>query len=69
MPEFNYRISSRKCSSERLGPCEVCKKPVSDVHMQVESRNYVNAHGMPSYTYDGCKDLFGHKECLESKRR
>jgi len=62
--KYKYKLISQKESSAKYGLCEVCGKFVSEVFHQIESRKYEDG-----YTYAGCKDYFGHKECLESKQR
>ena len=52
-------------SSIKYGPCEVCGNFVSDMFYQSESRN--TDHGIS--TFAGCHSLFGHEDCLVSKRR
>jgi len=68
--DFVYRIKSTGRSSHELGPCVVCAKHASDVHMQVEGKLYQDPdHGL-SVTYDtDCISRFGHEECLKSVRK
>lgn len=69
-----YRLTSLGYSSERYGLCEVCQKPVSDVHYQVEEQYFrheprANYAGSKGWTHSGCQSYFGHESCLRSKRR
>jgi hypothetical protein len=61
---YLYRITNTGQNSRRYGSCEVCKKPVSEVWYQVEAR-----HDSGGWTHSKCVNLFGHKACLESRRR
>ena len=61
---YRYNIKSTGASSAKYGNCEVCKLSTSEVFHQMEERQ--TDHG---WTIAGCNDLFGHKECLESKQR
>lgn len=61
---YKYRMFDSKCSSERLGNCEVCGKYVSNMFHQIETRKFSEG-----YTHYKCSDYFGHMECLEKKRR
>jgi hypothetical protein len=65
---YRYRMVQTHCSSDRYGACEVCRKFVSDVWHMIEERRY-QFEGRIGFTQQGCKDLFGHKECLESEMR
>lgn len=49
-----YRLATTEESSAKFGPCEVCGKWASEVHIQ----SHLDAHGC--YRSDG----FGHRECL-----
>jgi hypothetical protein len=74
---YVYRISHTGASSAKLGPCEVCGKPVSDVHIQVEGVTFalddldgdIGRAGDMAVTHHGCRDLFGHEACLRAARR
>lgn len=69
---YKYRIFRCCASSDKYGPCEVCGEFVSDVHHQTESRSYEFKLGRKihsGFTTHECKNLFGHRECVESKRR
>ena len=48
-----HRLINQNCSSQKLGNCEVCKKPAAEVWYRMNIQ-----------TNDG---TFGHKECLEVK--
>ncbi|MCL4296270.1 MAG: hypothetical protein KJ077_11100 [Anaerolineae bacterium] len=62
---YRYRLSSTGNSSAKYGPCEVCGKHASEVFSQSEEREYEPGQ----WTGLGCHSYFGHKECLEGKRR
>lgn len=72
--EYRYRLRSSGYSSERYGSCEVCKRPCTEVFLQVEQRFY--RHFTPAgvmcsegWTDHECHGLFGHAKCLKRKRR
>lgn len=48
-----FKLINQKCSSSKLGPCEICHKPVSEVY------HLFNESGRVS--------LFGHHDCLKNK--
>ena len=58
-----YRLIPTGYSSQRYGPCEVCKQPATEVFHQIEERTYVLG-----WTRYKCHDLFGHKQCLVAAR-
>jgi len=62
--KYFYKLISQKASSTKYGLCEICGEHVSEVFHQIESRSYDDG-----ITYEGCKDYFGHKNCLEGKQR
>jgi hypothetical protein len=66
---YHYRMIRSNASSEKLGPCEVCKKFVSDVHHQIEAVEYQKESDKTALTYHGCRNLFGHEQCLIAQRR
>lgn len=69
---YKYRLSKGGASSDKYGLCEVCGGYVSDVYLQTESRWYAFEHHdvkHSGFTQTGCKSLFGHSQCLISKRR
>lgn len=81
---YRYSLKSTGYSSDRYGKCEVCRKHSSEVFHQVEERKYdpnkahiddlledsaVYQKLDPGWTRNKCFDLWGHKECLISKRR
>jgi hypothetical protein len=67
---YRYHVKSTGDSSARYGPCEVCGKHASEVFHQWEERAYDNDRGEHSgWSRHNCRDLWGHKECLESQRR
>ena len=59
--EYRYRLTATGASSDKYGPCEVCKKPATAVFHLVEERSFADG-----WTYDGCRNLFGHENCLEA---
>jgi len=70
MPEYRYNISSLEESSAKYGVCEICGKYATETFYQSEERKYFNPiTEQESYTQHNCRNYFGHKECLESKRR
>lgn len=69
---YKYRITSMEKSSDKYGVCECCNKHVSEVFYQNESKYFEyeeNGEIEKGYSEYKCKSYFGHKECLESKRR
>ena len=54
-----YKLTNTEHSSSRFGPCEVCKKRVSEVYHQTEEEKY--SEGWTRYN---CHDFYGHRECL-----
>ena len=66
--EYNYSLTNTGQSSSRYGNCEVCREHCSEVWHQVETRNY-QIGNYQGQTFGGCRDLWGHKECLESKQK
>jgi len=72
MPKYRYILKSTGNSSSKYGVCEVCGKYATEVFSQSEEKYYNIKHNEKIYegwTKHGCQDYFGHKECLESKRR
>lgn len=67
-----YRLTRLKSSSDRYGPCEVCKKHVSDMYYQVEERYFMHTSGHPPFregwTHGDCRSIFGHELCLRARR-
>lgn len=63
--QYRYRLFNSRCSSARLGDCEVCNKYVSDVFHQIEEREYEPK----AWTQHECNSYFGHRDCLLGKRR
>ena len=68
MPDYRYRLTLTGASSQKYGPCEVCGGHASEVFHQVEERRCVywapNGVLHQGWTRQGCKDVFGHRECL-----
>lgn len=60
-----YRMKSTRSSSDRLGPCEVCDKHCSEVHIQTPLK--WGADPEP-FLYHAGPSRFGHKGCLLSIR-
>lgn len=72
--QHRYRITSLRASSAKYGDCEVCRKNVSEVHVQVEERRFEipasdRYAGTKGWTQHQCNSLFGHEQCLVSRRR
>ena len=70
--QYRYRIKSLGNSSAKFGNCEICNQHVSDTHYQVEERYYeFNSQDVSrqGWTSNKCHNMFGHKECLEKRRR
>lgn len=71
--DCRYRLTRLKASSDKYGPCEVCKKHVSDMHYQVEERYFRHTSGRPPFqegwTHADCRSIFGHEACLSARRR
>ena len=63
-PRWRYWIYSTGESSEKFGNCEVCGGHVSHIYHQAQ---FKWQHG--KWDYSSRYNLFGHKACLESKRR
>ncbi len=63
--KYRYILKGTGESSGRYGACEVCKDHCTEVFYQVEEQEYQP----DKWTRYECHDLFGHKECLESKQR
>lgn len=69
--KYRYRIRNTGYSSKRFGLCEVCGKHASEVFSQIEE---VHCKGEGRDEKDfwsqwDCTNLWGHKQCLVSKRR
>ena len=83
MEKYKYEIKSTGYSSQRYGPCEICKKDVSEVFLQREFRVYKLSErskeaiesliGKPAGEYGemltGGGGTFGHEECLVGIRK
>lgn len=71
-PQYRYIIKSTGASSSKYGSCEVCGNHATEVYHQLEEQHYTIEHNdkkTEGWTKYECNDYFGHKECLESKRR
>lgn len=66
---YRYKLSSLNESSNRYGNCDVCGKHASEMFIQTEEKEYTRPDGNKGWTQHECHQLFGHKECLENKRR
>jgi hypothetical protein len=66
--DYVYRIRNTGESSAKLGNCERCQKPASEVFHQVEGKLFDN-FGALAVTYHDTTSLFGHADCLTSSRR
>lgn len=64
---FRYRIYETGSGSQKFGPCEICNEHVSSTYHQVEEFWIEGDDG--GWTQFGCHNIFGHRECLASKRR
>ncbi len=69
MPHYHYQLTNRRCSSDKLGHCEVCNKYASEMFYQVERQEYTRADGTVGLTGFQCVSLFGHESCLVGVRR
>lgn len=68
--DYRYRVSSTGASSLKYGNCQVCAGHASEVFMQTEERAYRIEHlNRSGWTQSGCHVLFGHLDCLRSRRR
>lgn len=59
---YRYRLSNTGSGSYRYGPCEICGKPASEIHIQIEEQMIIHSDGSWSWTHS--RTLFGHRECL-----
>lgn len=67
---YHYHISSTNNNSSKYGNCQICGKPVSEVFIQSEQKEYINLEGEKGLTYYKCAPhFFGHEHCLKSVRR
>ena len=69
LPVFKYHIKNTGYGSDRYGPCEVCGDHADTIYAQIEERAYLHPDGHIGFTVHKCNNLFGHKDCLISKRR
>jgi hypothetical protein len=58
-----YRLTNTKSSSERLGTCEVCGKPVLEMHYLNRFRPYYRKVKPGVGLANIGAGVFGHKEC------
>ena len=64
-PGWSRRLRSTGESSARFGPCEVCEKAVSDVHIMTLERLYSDTDEPFWYVVSGYA-RFGHAACLDA---
>ena len=69
MQKYQYSIKNTGASSNKYGNCEVCGKHADTVYLQTEKRAYAHPDGSTRFTAHMCHDLFGHEQCLISKRK
>lgn len=67
LDEYRYKLYQQHCTSDKLGPCEICGKFVADMYHQSKARRFTITEGDEHWAYVG--DAFGHKECLISIRK
>jgi len=53
--------------SERYGPCEICKKPVWSMYLQITEKAILHDGRHMGWSAQG--STFGHKACLLKKRK
>ena len=61
--KMKYKLIEIESSSSKYGNCEICKKPVSDMWLQVVKHE--SSYGGLVYG----NSTFGHKKCLLEIRR
>jgi len=66
--QYTYVLKPSGKNSNALENCEVCGTFVDSVYHQIEGR-YFEFEGAKRITHHKCSDLFGHKDCLLSKRQ
>jgi ABC-type phosphate transport system auxiliary subunit len=66
---YTYKINSVGDSSAKYGNCEVCGKHATEVFHQVETKQYTRPDGTQGFTRHNCHNIFGHEQCLVSKRK
>lgn len=62
-----YQLRQQQASSDKLGPCEICGKAVSDVYSQAKERLFSTGDGKEHWAHYG--SAYGHQECLIKIRR
>jgi len=71
---LRYRLKHTGQSSERLGVCEVCNGHASDVFHLTGAMLYERAAKPDNdpdrfgWTHHKCVDVFGHRDCMTSRR-
>jgi hypothetical protein len=67
--QYSYKLSATGGNSQKYGSCQVCGKYATEVFMQWQSKYYFSpAYGIGGWTYSGCVVLFGHEQCLRTRR-
>jgi hypothetical protein len=69
MSEYQYRLYKEDYKCFRSGKCEVCGEHADPLYLQVEERHYTTPNGSQRVTFSGCRQLYGHMECLVGARR
>jgi hypothetical protein len=46
-----------------------CGEHADPLYLQVEERHYTTPNGSQRVTFSGCRQLYGHMECLVGARR
>ncbi|MDD1493951.1 hypothetical protein DF016_36800 [Burkholderia stagnalis] len=71
---LRYRLKHTGQSSDRLGACEVCNRHASEVFHLTGAMLYERAAkpdsdpGRFGWTHHKCVDVFGHRDCVTSRR-
>jgi hypothetical protein len=71
---YRYKLIHNNAGSERYGACGVCKKRADTIYHQTEERYFefydeVKNQHHRGWTQHNCFDIWGHKECCESRQR
>ena len=67
LDKYRYKLYVQHCTSDNLGPCEICGKFVTDMYHQSKERCFLIGDDEEHWAYVG--DAFGHKKCLISIRK
>ena len=62
---YRYKLKRTQYSSERFGPCQVCKKNASEVYHQMARELFTDDEGQ---FWGAIPGLFGHEGCLVNAR-